>query len=71
VVKQPKNETVEERRARLAKALKEHLAKVMAHRQEAEENERRIKLLLQGDRKGGRSRSVIPGRFKTSSVLSK
>jgi hypothetical protein len=43
VVKQPKDETPAERRARLAKALKDHLAKIMAQRQEAEENERRIK----------------------------
>ena len=45
VVRQPKDETVEQRRKRLARALREHLAKIMAHRQEAEEQEKIKKLL--------------------------
>jgi hypothetical protein len=40
VIKQPKNETIVQRRARLAKALKEHLAKIMAHREKADEQEK-------------------------------
>jgi hypothetical protein len=64
VVKQPQNETIEQKRKRLASALKEHLAKIMLHRQEAEEQER-IKREMASKKHGkgpGRSKSVIPTR---------
>ena len=56
---QPKNETVEERRNRLAEALKEHLAKIMKHRKEAEEEEMRKRAAANGGKKNKRSRSTL------------
>jgi hypothetical protein len=63
VVKQPQNETIEQKRKRLARALKEHLAKIMLHRQEAEEQERiKRELASKRNQKGVRSKSVVPTR---------
>ena len=63
VVKQPQNETIEQKRKRLARALKEHLAKIMLHRQEAEEQERiKRELASKRHQKGVRSKSVVPTR---------
>jgi hypothetical protein len=63
VVKQPQNETIEQKRKRLARALKEHLAKIMLHRQEAEEQERiKRELASKRNQKGVRSKSVEPTR---------
>ncbi len=60
MLKQPKNETVEERRIRLAEALKEHLAKIMMHRKEAEEEEMRKRVAAaNGKKKNKRSRSTL------------